>query len=329
MILEKRKIAYAVLIAIVSFVAVLTACRWDAWFVEPTETGVEVIGNDTILTFGKDSSLVKTYLDSEGRYCCRRVADTLFAVRRILVLGDIQDRDDEQAQTTNRLLRAIVEREQPDVILQTGDLAERPLQSAWNRVYAAFDSVGIPLVSALGNHEYHKGLASQTDVRSLYTFPYFGHADVRRSANAAITLIADTLDVFILDSNRPLYDLFSQSVWLKNALDSSTAIHKIVMTHHPLRSSKTWFDNIFVRLAFEEVIERHNVQLVLAGHEHCYMHYDGDYHQIISHFSAKEYGEDERLGRHYLVIDVVDGTMNVAVYDENKKIENIIIKKTT
>lgn len=254
MILDKRKIAYVVLIAIVLFVAVLTVCRWDAWFVEPTETGVEVIGNDTILTFGKDPSLVKTYLDSEGRYCCRRVADTLCAMRRILVLGDIQDRDDGQAQTTNRLLRAIVEREQPDVILQTGDLAERPLQSAWNRVYAAFDSVGVPLVSALGNHEYHKGLASRTDVRSLYTFPYFGHADVRRSANAVITLIADTLDVFILDSNRPLYDLFSQSVWLKNALDSSTAIHKIVMTHHPLRSSKTWFDNLFVRLAFEEVI---------------------------------------------------------------------------
>lgn len=325
--LDRRKIANALLTAVVLFVAILTACRWNAWFVEPSETGIPVIGNDTVLTFGKDSSLVKTYLNSEGKYCCQRVKDTLPTMRRILVLGDIQDRDDEQARTTNRLLKTIVERERPDVILQTGDLAERPLQSAWNRVYAAFDSVGIPLVSALGNHEYHKGVVSRTDVRSLYTFPYFGHADVNKSANAAIALIADTLDVFILDSNRPLWDIFSQSTWLENALDSSTAIHKIVMTHHPLRSSKSWFNNLFVRLAFEEVIKRHDVQLVLAGHEHCYMHYDGDYHQIISHFSAKEYGDGGNSGRHYLIIEVDGDGMYVGVYDEHGKVEDIIIKK--
>lgn len=339
----KRHIIYIVLFAVLAFGIVLTIVRYDAWFVEPEEPqySIGAVRNE-ILTYGYDSTMVISFRDSVktansqeirtgggvAQYHVNRVAKSEPKIRRILVLGDIQDKSEEDAKVTNFLLKEIVSEERPDLIIQTGDLIERPMQSAWDRMSVAFDSIvpEIPLVVALGNHDYHKGLRSRVDVRALYSYPYFGHKKVKKAATAQIVLIKDTLDLFIIDSNRSVVDLFRQSTWLKNALDSSTAMHKILVTHHPLRSSKSRWNNLFVRLAIETVARRGGIDVVFAGHEHTFMHTDEGYHQVISHFSAKDYGGAGVSGRHFVMVDVMSNALNVRIFDVDKKmIDNFFV----
>lgn len=333
----KRHIIYIVLLAIAVAGIVLTIVRYDAWFVEQAEPEYTIgEARNEILTYGFDSTMMVSFRDSikttnsqeiktdggAAQYHVNRVAKESARVRKILVLGDIQDKSEEEAKITNSLLKGIVEEEHPDLIIQTGDLIERPMQSAWDRMSVDFDSIvpRIPLVVALGNHDYHKGLRNRVDIRALYAYPYFGHKNIKKAATAQITLIKDTLDLFIIDSNRSVTDIFRQSTWLKNALDSSTAEHKILVSHHPLRSTKSWWNNLFVRLAIETVAKRGGVEVVFAGHEHTYSHIEKGYHQVVSHFSAKDYDGEGEKGRHYAIVEVEDNTLRVRVFDENKKL---------
>lgn len=340
----KRHIIYIVFLAIVIAGVVLTIVRYDAWFVEQPEPSYSIgETRNEILTYGFDTTMVISFRDSMrtansqeiitdggvAQYHVNRVSKETPRVRRILVLGDIQDQSKDDAKITNSLLKKIVAEEHPDLILQTGDLIERPVQCAWDRMAIDFDSIvpSVPLIVALGNHDYHKGLRNRVDLRALYAYPYFGHRKVKKAATAQITLIKDTLDLFIIDSNRSVIDLFRQSTWLKNALDSSTAKHKILISHHPFRSSKSRWNNLFVRLAFETVAKRGGVKVLFAGHEHTYLHTDEEYHQVIAHFSAKDYDGDGEKGRHYVIVDVEDNVLNVRVFNEDAEmIDNFFIK---
>lgn len=274
---------------------VLTYVRWNAWFVEPEERCDEVI-----------PCRINTF-----------AADTL-AIRRILVLGDVQDRDMDMAFDTKAKMEQIVCRERPQMILQTGDLFERQTQASWNRVAVAFNDVmdSVPLVVALGNHDYHKGLIHKPDRRIYESFPYFGTTDIEQPAVAHFVLLPDTLDLFILDSNRGIIDLFRQSGWLHDRLQSSTATFKVVALHHPMRSEVSWWNNLFVRLAFENLVKRYGVQLVVCGHEHYYSHRQMKYHQIVSHFSQKEYTDNGMPGRHYVILEIQCNTLTVKVFND-------------
>ena len=100
--------------------------------------------------------------------------------------------------------------------------------------------------------------------------------------------------IYILDSNQPIFRQFEQCKWLKNRLENTeTNIRKIVALHHPLRSARSDFNNLIVRLFFEKILKQYNVELVLAGHEHTNYALSkeetGGYEQIITNFSFKSY----------------------------------------
>lgn len=304
--MKRNWVLYIVLTVVLLGGAILTAVRWNAWFVEPVETCDEVME-------------------------CRvnTLAGDTFSFRKILVLGDVQDRDMEMASETHERINEVVGREQPDLILQTGDLFERQTQASWNRVAVAFNDVmdSVPMVVALGNHDYHKGLVHKPDKLMYETFGYFGTKDIDKPAVAHFVLSPDTLDLFILDSNRGIVNLFRESGWLNEELQSSTAQFKIVALHHPLRSEVSWWNNLFVRLAFESLVKRHGVQLVLCGHEHCYSHKQMDYHQIIAHFSKKDYENAGETGRRYVTVEIAGNNLMVKVFDDHGcLIEKIGIK---
>lgn len=121
--------------------------------------------------------------------------------------------------------------------------------------------------------------------------------------------------------------MFRQSGWLNSELQGSTARFKIVALHHPMRSEVSWWNNLFVRLAFENLVEKYGVQLVVCGHEHYYNHREGDYHQIVSHFSKKEYGGQGEAGRHYTTAEIADNTLRVKVFEESgKMVEQFAVK---
>ena len=80
-------------------------------------------------------------------------------------------------------------------------------------------------------------------------------------------------------------------------------------------------------IAFEELVKRYEVQLVVCGHEHIYSHKKYTYHQIVTHFSKKEYGDSEDTGRVYMTAEVADNDLRVKVFDEKGKIiENFAVK---
>lgn len=320
----KKKILLSLALLIV-FGIVLTIIRYDAWFRNLPEPPYKITSpQNHVLTFSPDSSLVLTWRDSgttfkslggSASFHEKRIADITPSCRHILVLGDIQDRDERQALVTQSLLRNIVSIHHPEAILQLGDLIERPMQCAWDRFSIAFDSIDtvIPVIPILGNHDYLKGLIHKAERRPFLVFPYLNQTDI--AACAHLTLCPDTLDIFIVDSNRDVFNLFKQAYWLENELRKSNAKFKILLSHHPLYSTRFPLNNIFVRLAFSSVAAGNGVCLVLTGHEHTFSHTFHSFHQLVTHFSAKSY--DNSDNRYYTILDIQDNTLKVNIFDKN------------
>jgi predicted phosphodiesterase len=80
-------------------------------------------------------------------------------------------------------------------------------------------------------------------------------------------------DFFYLDSSIPGAfgpESSTQWEWLDDTLASSTNQWKIVALHHPLYSSGRHGSTVGARERLEPILERHHVDVVLAGHDHDY-----------------------------------------------------------
>ena len=117
---------------------------------------------------------------------------------------------------------------------------------------------------SLGNHDYmtDKGQpyldffevprAREADTERYYAFRW-GHTEF-----------------FSLDSNQDLGPTSAQTRWLVRALEASTAIWKVAFFHHPPFSGGSHGSAEKLRDAWEPLFERHDVQLVITGHDHHY-----------------------------------------------------------
>lgn len=228
----------------------------------------------------------------------------------LLVLGDVQDKHPNLL--TDSAVLALEQNYAPDYILQLGDLIDRPHQYAWDVYFASFAPLrtSVPTISIVGNHDYHKGINKYPDERFFYTFPYF--LDKKNSAPliGCCCLEFGKMQLYIIDSNQPIWNQIEQRRWLKNRLEASlNDTKKIVALHHPLRSARSIFNNIIVRLFYEPLILKYDVDLVLAGHEHtsCRLKSEqtGGYEQIITNFSSKNYVDSEgEQGRKELLLKI-------------------------
>ena len=221
----------------------------------------------------------------------------------LLVLGDVQDK-----QYDVRTDSAVVKLEKDydaDFILQLGDLIDRPHQDKWDLYFRLFEPIRtkVPMISIIGNHDYHKGINKYPDERFFYTFPYFLDKKHNAPIIGCCELNFGKTTLYILDSNQPIWRQLKQRKWLKHKLGNTPeGIEKIVALHHPLRSARSKFNNLIVRGIYEGLIKKYKVELVLAGHEHTQYvinkEVTGCYDQIITNFSLKNYddakGEKER-----------------------------------
>ena len=233
-------------------------------------------------------------LDTITPYFATRISDA--DSLQVLVLGDIQDKSYNPV--TDSAVQAIAQNYNPDFILQLGDLIDRPHQDKWDVYFHSFEPLrtSVPIISIVGNHDYHKGLNKHPDERFFYTFPYF-----LDSLNQAPKIGCSHLDfgatqLYILDSNQPIWHQFQQRAWLVEKLKKADKYTKrIVALHHPLRSARSKFNNLIVRCFYECVIKKYNVDLVLAGHEHTNHVMQKTetcgYEQIITNFSFKTYDD--------------------------------------
>lgn len=245
-----------------------------------------------------------------------------------MFVGDVQDTIGGIA---NRLLLdAWGHHPDTEFLVCGGDLIERPANQYWAETFGTLDSIGqsMPILNVTGNHDYFKGVIQRLERRFPLVFSYF--LDSKVDDNMVYTLNYGDAQIFVLDSNREFFYLWTQRQWLKQQLEQSKAKWKILVLHHPLYSIKGG-NNKVQQWMFDDLVRDYGIDLVLQGHEHAYArmtaHDDlaGAIAPVytISHCSPKNYRIhfDDRFdkygisSRYYQTVTVCRDTLFMATHD--------------
>jgi hypothetical protein len=140
-----------------------------------------------------------------------------------------------------------------------GDVFVRPMSPLIN--------AGVDFELAVGNHDggIHYGEESLEEIEA--TLERLG------TPGRYYTSTRGPVDFFYLDSSSPgVFEggSMTQLDWLDNTLASSTSQWRIVALHHPVHSSGRHGSTERLQENLEPILVRHNVDLVLAGHDHHY-----------------------------------------------------------
>lgn len=162
--------------------------------------------------------------------------------------------------STAAAIAAVGSDEPFDALLLLGDLVYPSgdpdrLDATVFQPFSAVIDQGSDLLAILGNHDIKDG--RDDEMLSMLGMP--GRWWSRTYGSVLVVG---------LDSTRP--DDPGQLAFLEQVLSSSDATWKIVAMHHAPYSAGYQGSNAAVRAAFEPVLVRHGVQLVLSGHDHDY-----------------------------------------------------------
>jgi predicted phosphodiesterase len=177
---------------------------------------------------------------------------------KFAVIGDSGSGSPRQYQTGKELADA---REQfpYEFVLMLGDnlyggQKPRDFFLKFEQPYRPLLEAKIPFYAALGNH----------DDPAIQTAYKLFNMDGRRY----YTFSKGPVQFFALDSS---YMSPQQIRWLEHELSESSAKWKVVYMHHPIYSSgKRHGSDIALRTFLEPLLQKHGVDMALAGHEHFY-----------------------------------------------------------
>jgi len=179
--------------------------------------------------------------------------------------------------------RALLQAGNPQLVLHAGDLVSSRDDMVHDDEWGQWTQAGgwalatIPQVMATGNHEYVDDiLPDGSESRRLGA-----HWPVMFAlpGNGAPGAEATTYSVdyqgarfIVLDgtSALDLGTLQAQTAWLEARLVEQGPAWKIVLFHQPLFTCARPNDTRVLKEAWKEIFERHGVDLVLQGHDHCY-----------------------------------------------------------
>lgn len=134
----------------------------------------------------------------------------------------------------------------------------------------------VPAIPVAGNHEYSRISAEPGEQRRAlsqlwrpqWRLPEVAElAEDLRETVYAIRYSQD-LHVFVLDTMGG--DLVAQAAWLDSQLEASDARWRVATFHHPVFSSGSDRDDARRRAILLPVLRKHDVDLVLQGHDHTY-----------------------------------------------------------
>ncbi|GAB4318530.1 MAG: hypothetical protein Kow0059_12090 [Candidatus Sumerlaeia bacterium] len=149
-----------------------------------------------------------------------------------------------------------------DLIYKHGPSSETIRKYIEGPLAAAF-SQGIPVFGVLGNHDLSTGAAP-----ALITHPalHMGGRDYY-----TVTWGRDLIEFIVLDSETLLGDP-AQYLWFRNALATSRARWAVLLLHRPLEASRVAHGASASRSRLLEPLltGKHDVDLVLSGHNHLY-----------------------------------------------------------
>ncbi len=210
-----------------------------------------------------------------------RTARQTFAPFTFLYLGDTQN--DILAVASRTIRQALRSVARPALVVHAGDLVASRDELAHDDEWGEWNQAGgwayaaIPQLVAAGNHEYIDTVqADGSESRTLGAHFPAQFALPRNGAEgvADTSYVSDYQGVrfVVLDgtSALDLGTLENQTRWLENALKTSQATWNVVVMHQPIYTCARPEDTEELKAAWQPLLERYKVDLVLQGHDHCY-----------------------------------------------------------
>jgi hypothetical protein len=176
---------------------------------------------------------------------------------RFLAFGDSGGGNSDQRALRDEMLDVPYE-----LILHTGDLAydSGTIEQFEDKVFDVYADLfrSLPFYPAAGNHEYNT--MQGAPFREVFALPGDGEEKWYSYDWGQVHFVA-------LDTEA---DYATQAAWLDQDLGASPLPWKIVYMHRPPYSSGEHGSDLRLRGLLAPIVEKHHVQLVLAGHDHDY-----------------------------------------------------------
>ncbi len=194
---------------------------------------------------------------------------------RFMALGDVGSGGPAQREVAAQMARTYREWG-ADFVLFLGDnfypagvdTAEDPI---WHSHFeSVYDPAGLPLpvYAVAGNHDRKGNADAQIDYArrsARWRMPDHHYRFRREAQGHSVEFVA--VDLMIIDE--PFDGHADGLAWLEAVLSASDADHKIVFGHFAIWASPGRYgDNAELAARFAPVLQRHGVDLYLAGHEH-------------------------------------------------------------
>jgi len=194
--------------------------------------------------------------------------------------------------------------------------------------YTRFQERGVVFHAAVGNHDMQTDHA-QGEIDDQKRFGILGSDGYYKfSAPDSFQVNGRPLmEFFAINSELRHEKLTAQVVWLKEELEKSTAVWKVVFLHHPLYTVRGQHaPAVRLREMIEESLKKNHVQLILAGHNHFYarMKPVDDMVQLISGgggrhlaFPLSDHCAEISVRKyHFLEVDVYPDKVHVTAIDQ-------------
>ena len=222
-----------------------------------------------------------------------------------IVQGDAQN---DVKSYASRAFRAAYEaRPYAKAVVHLGDLIDTDVADAeWGEWFGAagYSNSYLNVIATPGNHEYYPGPELTRYWKAQFAYPENGPAGTptQLAAFSETVYYTDFQGVRFISMNASTIngdDLAAQTAWLDQVLEENPNKWSVVSFHQPVFSVTSGRDNKTLRDAWLPVFEKHNVDLVLQGHDHAYGR--GNLFANETNLPAGATAEDSQTGPVYMV----------------------------
>ncbi|MFW5760233.1 MAG: fibronectin type III domain-containing protein [Cyclobacteriaceae bacterium] len=190
---------------------------------------------------------------------------------KFIYMGDAQNKVFSH---WSRVIRAAYARApNAGFILHVGDLINHADNNyEWEEWFRAgsFIHATMPTLVLPGNHEYNKNESGFKESFSKFwqpQFNYFKNAPLDTLQDQAYYFDYQHTRFIILNSNQFWQE---QALWLDRVLSESKQTWNILAFHHPIRNAVVGRQNKEVVQYWQPIIAKHQVDMILQGHDHTY-----------------------------------------------------------
>lgn len=183
---------------------------------------------------------------------------------------------DPQADLLNQWSRTVRDsfKKAPDAAfyLYTGDIINNAnYDFQWGEWFDAMGWISrmVPVIAVPGNHETSYNQKENRRIQSRFWQPQFEFPRNGVSGLEDSNYYIDWQGVRIVALNS-IDKIDEQAQWLDNVLSDHKGKWKILAFHYPIYSAAIKRDNKTLREKWLPIIDKHNVDLVLQGHDHTY-----------------------------------------------------------